>query len=197
MDIIVSNVGKGIFTIGDVALYTGTPVPTLRNWFAGQNPLFMPEIEKSDRCFAVSFHNLVEVLVARALREGGASTQQIRRAVVSLRRELDTPVPSCHREIRTDGKSLFIRIARQNGDDELYNLFTRQTHFPKIMLQYLRGVAYDSTNLAARWDIVPGIAIDPAICFGHPVIAGTRIRVDTLYNAWKAENRKGLSVSRL
>ncbi len=193
----MNNVGKGIFTLGDVALYTGTPAPTLHNWFAGKNPLFMPEIEKSDHSFAVSFHNLVEVLVTRALKDGGASTQQIRRAVVSLRKELDTPVPFCHREIRTDGKSLFVRIARQNGDEELYNLFTRQTHFPRIMLQYLRGVAYDSTNLAARWEIAPGVAIDPAICFGHPTITGTRIRVDTLYDAWIAEDRKALLVADL
>lgn len=192
----MTYIGKGIFTLPEVARYTGIPTPTLRRWFGGPHSLFNTEIAKEQNNVAISFHNLVEVLVTKALKEGGVSTQQVRRAVDLLRIELDTPVPLCHREIRTDGKSLFIRIADQNGDEELFNLFTRQKHFPEIVLKYLRGVAYDGlTDLASRWDIVPGIVVDPNICFGRPTICGTRVKAETLYYAWIAENKHALRVA--
>lgn len=192
----MTYIGKGIFTLPDVARYTGTPTPTLRRWFGGARPLLANEIDKHGNHTAVSFHNLVEVLVTKALREFGVSTLQVRRAVELLRVELGTPVPLSRREIRTDGKSLFVHIADKTGDEELYELFTRQKHMPKIVMDHLQTVAYDSlTSEAARWDIAPGVVIDPAICFGVPTIGGTRVKAETLYYAWKAEKKDAFRVA--
>jgi uncharacterized protein (DUF433 family) len=141
---------------------------------------------------------MVEVLVADSLKQCGLSTQLIRKAADLLRNELETDTPFCRKDLCTDGRNLFIRIAQKNEISELYEIFSQQRQIPRVLNEHLKTVKYDDvTNLATKWCVTPGITIDPAVCFGRPVIAGTRIPAQTIYDAWIVEDRDNDRVSEL
>lgn len=75
----------------------------------------------------------------------------------------------------------------KRGRTELQEILTRQKTFPRVLLPFLRKIDYDQLNLLAqRWHLTEEVVLDPAICFGKPIVQAVGKPTAVLAAAWKA-----------
>ena len=173
------------YSLTEAATYLKIAPSTLRSWVAGREypkqkgagvflPLFIIPQEYPPR---LSFNNLVEAYVLRALRtQHGVSIDAVRKAIdfatksYNVRRLLLSP------ELRTEAGDLLL-----DKYGELVNL-TRsgQLAMKKILEAHLRRVEWDQTDIPTRlYPFVTSdtledrkvIVIDARRSFGRPIVA--------------------------
>jgi uncharacterized protein (DUF433 family)/DNA-binding transcriptional MerR regulator len=126
-----------------------------------------------------SFHDLVSLFVVRELIDTGVRLADIAQAEEHLRAQLDFRRPFASIHILTDGVDV-LYDANPHIIDQLTaaNRSGQEVLRPTIEAA-LRDVHYEGT-VAARWTPWRAIVIDPAVQFGEPCIAGTRITTERL-----------------
>jgi uncharacterized protein (DUF433 family) len=141
----------------------------------------------------LSFTNLVEAHVLAAIRRRhGVPMQKVRPALEFLEKELEVGHPLAHKELLTDGVSLFVEHLGR-----LVNLSQRgQLAVRQILEAHLERVEHDASGLAARLfpfsrgteDLRPPrvVVVDPRISFGRPAITGTSVRTEVVASRLKA-----------
>lgn len=73
------------------------------------------------------------------------------------------------------------------GDRHLEEVLTGQQAMPEILKPYLQQIEYAHDSLmAVRWNIAPGVVIDPARAFGKPIIASEGITTFVLAHSYWA-----------
>ena len=166
--------GGGVYGIPEAARFADVPTRTARRWFVGSQhtpALLRPSIPPRDARHAISFLDLIDLLIVGRFRETGVSFQTIRRAYQILRRRFDTPHAFCHRSLFADGETILIEYLDEIGDVHLEEVVTWQHAMRPILREYLREIAYDdATELARLWTIADGITIDPERNFGKPIV---------------------------
>lgn len=186
------------YTLFDAARYLHIPARTIQNWAygypyatkTGGRRRTPPLIEaESGATHDFSFFNLVELHVLAALRrEHHVQMPNIRRAVDYVKKRLGSPRPLINEEMETDGTDIFVTKlgalinASQNG----------QLAMKAVLQEHLKRIDRDAHGVAIRLfpftrpKTAPSdattvlmqprvIAIDPAVAFGRPVIAGSRV----------------------
>jgi uncharacterized protein (DUF433 family) len=130
----------------------------------------------------LSFVNLMEAQFLRALRrEHDLSMQQIRRALEALPGYHPQPHPLAFVDFLTNGVDLFV-----TKFGKLINLNKpEQILIEKLLESYLRRIERDATGPIRFFPVVVSdterpIVVDPRIAFGHPVVAGTRVRTEII-----------------
>ncbi|GIK19269.1 MAG: hypothetical protein AMXMBFR77_14420 [Phycisphaerales bacterium] len=170
-------IGVGSYGIPEAARFAHVNVRTANRWMTGsgegrRDRLFQPDLPPVKGRHAVSFLDLIDLLVVGRFREAGISLQTIRRVYSQLRKSLDTPHPFGHQRLLTDGRTVFMETLDHVGDRLLEEVLTGQRAMPEILKPYLKQVEYArDTQTATRWNIAHGVVIDPARSFGKPVIA--------------------------
>lgn len=167
--------------------YLHVPNTTLHYWMKPSIALLTPA-DRQNRTF--SFKNLVECYVLNGLREiHGVRVSRIRTALSYLRRNFPSKHPLADYELKTDGRYIFF------WDNETYlNLSLEgQGGLATVLDTYLRRIEREWQT--GRWILYPFmrlqdmrtandhpkvIAMNPKICFGMPVLNGTRITTATL-----------------
>lgn len=198
MHITPSNlVGIGLYTPSEASRLTGVPVATIRRWLRGHaiagcsyEPLWPPQIALSDGSFALGFRDLMEIRAAFAFtREAGLSPQKLRRAIQLARELIGDNHPLSTFRFRTDGKTVFLQIGREEGDDHLIDIFKRQYALKRILDPALKYTEYDSGVPARWWPLSQrsGIVVDPQRSFGKPIDSVTGIPTQVLAAAAIAE----------
>lgn len=196
--------GKGVYTIAEVSKLTQMNYNRVRSWFKprtdgkGQAPIFHSDYKEVDGDFAVSFYDLIDVLVAGQFRDKySLSMKTIRRAYQVLQDDLQTPHPFCHFNLYTDGKTIFHEAADEIDDKSLKEVVSKQYFFHHIK-EKLDSIDYcQATKLAERWNISIGVTIDPLVSFGKPTVENTRILTYVLANQYYANNKNVNLVSEL
>lgn len=197
------------YTLFDAARYLHVPERTIRNWAYGYSyatkrrgrqhtpPLIEPE---SGAAHDFSFFNLVELHVLAALRrEHRVHMASIRAAIAYLKRQLGSDRPLINEEMVTDGTDIFV--------SKLGSLINASQHgqlaMKAVLQEYLKRVDRDARGVAVRLfpftrpQTAPGdpkvvraqprvIAIDPAVAFGRPVIAGSRVPTTEIFERFIA-----------
>lgn len=195
--------GRGIYTYREAARLTGLKASRIREWFRnrsadrnGRQPVFTGDYEPIEGDFAVSFYDLVDVYVAGQLREHGVSLQTLRKVYAKMRDDMQTEHPFCRRELLSNGKIVFMKAADAAGEDQLTEVLTRQKVFPDVILPFLKKIDYDGVRLLAqRWRIADLVVIDPAICFGTPVVEAVGIPTHILAAAFQANEQRADTVA--
>jgi len=202
--------GVGLYTIPDAARLTGLSVSTVRRWVRGYTfpcsteiggrygasyPVVLSELPPVDSRSAVSFVELIEILVVAALIHRGVPMRSIRLASRRAAERFGTRHPFASQRFKTDGKGLFVELASKSKEFAgLINLVDNQYAFPQILNHYLEQIDFDlDTQMANRWwplGKTKPIVVDPAVAFGSPVIQGTRIPVAVIVDACKAGETK-------
>jgi uncharacterized protein (DUF433 family) len=191
----------------DVALYAlpeaarlgRLPRRTLANWVNGYRypaggrtlrakPVVVPVAEGP----TLSFVNLMEVLTLHGFRKAGVPMQRVRKALDYAAKEIDVTHMLASELLLTDGKELFWRFQAKGEGEHLVNL-TRggQKVFPEAVLRYLRQMEWGKDRVATRWwpdaNAREGlVVVDPRRSFGAPVIAGTGIRTEDVFQRFSA-----------
>ena len=195
-----------LYTLQEVARYVRVKPTTLRDWGLGHSypetgprrdsgPLFiLADLMKPDR---FSFMNLVESHILLALRQTHqVSMTKVRRATDWMRSETRRDHPLAELSIETDGLDIFVRHLGQTISASEHG----QVVIREVMQSFLQRVERDEQSRPVRFypftrevtEEVPGnshpkrVVIDPSVCFGRPVIAGTRIATATVFDRYSA-----------
>lgn len=186
------RLGEGVYHLAEAARYTQLHPARVRSWFVPRSdgtrkhPVFHSDYAKVGTDRAISFLDLIDVLVAGQLRELGVSMPTVRKAYNVLKTQLKTTHPFCHQDLRTDGKRVFLVTATELDDVTLREVVSTQQYFRNV-LPHLQRLSYsEADKLAQHWDIEPGVMIDPAISFGKPVVAATGTTTFVIANCVKA-----------
>jgi uncharacterized protein (DUF433 family) len=191
---------RPVYYLSDAAHYLSIPVATLRSWVSGQvyragegNRRFHPIIEvPKPGVGLLSFMNLVEIHVLGAIRrQYGISLQKVRKALNYLKKQFPSRHPLADQQFTTDGLGLFI-----DKYGRLINI-TRdgQMEMRKLIAGYLQRIDRDPAGVPLRLypftranqpDDPKLVAIDPAMAFGRPVLAGTGLATEVIARRFEA-----------
>jgi uncharacterized protein (DUF433 family) len=177
------------YTVAEASRYLKVASTTLRTWVVGRSypkaegvgqfePLIRPPRTQP---VLLSFWNLIEVHVLRALRTGHAvSIQAVREALSFAEERLHIERLLLSRQLYADGRQLFLK---RYG--ELIHLRpSGQLVLQRLFEQHLERVEWDANQFPIRLypfmtiDSVLAerlIAIDANVAFGRPVVARTGI----------------------
>lgn len=168
-------IGRGVYSLAEASRYTGLHHSRIRPWFKprsdkmGRGPIFTSDYVHNSE-WALSFLDLIDVLVVGELRKINVPMLEIRRCYSRLRKIFKTKHAFCHRKLYADGKRIIMEDIDEKGEAALIEVLTTQEVFKEIK-NLLKRVHYsDVTNLAKLWNIAPGVIIDPRRCWGKPVV---------------------------
>ena len=186
-------IGQGVYTLAEVSRLTELHQSRVRIWFkyrsdgVGHGPVFESDYKSVDGDYAVSFLDLIDVLIAGQFRvRHNVSMRIVRRAHKLLQEELNTKHPFCHSDLYTDGRRIFIAAADKLGEEKLSDVVSHQQFFLHIKKK-LEHIDYSEiTKLASRWRIAKGIVVDPSICMGKPTIQNTGVTTYVIANQYYA-----------
>lgn len=187
------ELGKGIYTVPDVAKLLQLPYNKVNHWL---NKLWNGRLGYQfqfkyswniDLSNAVNFYTLIEFFTFYQLLEAGISSRKLLELHNGLAKKYDTPYPFANQKIlntiKTDGKNIFIED--KNG---IYSYDKLQFFFAFIR-DFFKNIDFDSNEMAIRlWPLgkSKSIVCDPSHQFGQPVIDGTNIPAETLYELYEA-----------
>jgi uncharacterized protein (DUF433 family) len=184
------------YSLQEAALCLDVKPATLRTWALGRvypvqsgkrvaEPLL--ELPKPS-VPSLSFLNLMEAQFLRALRrEHAFSMQHIRKALEVLPSFRAQAHPLAFVDFLTDGVDLFV-----SNFGALINLNRpEQILIEKLPESHLRRIERDATGPIRFFPVVVSdadrlVAVDPRVAFGHPVVAGTRVRTEVVARRVKA-----------
>ncbi len=174
------------YSISDAARYLRIPSSTIRSWIIGYpyqvkdgSNFFYPliDIAKRKPPFLLSFTNLVEVHVLRAIRQHHQiKLNKVREALDYINEEFKIPHPLATEKFRTDGVNLFI----EKYGSLINASQATQLDFKNELYTHLERIEPDDSGLAIK--LYPFtrsheennpkiVVIDPRIAFGRLVIA--------------------------
>lgn len=194
--------GQGVYTLPEVALYTGVPVNTLRNWFIERadrpkDRVFESPWPRIDDSFAVSFVNLIEAYVASFFRENGVKRTDIRKTNRRLKTQLKTLHPFATENLSTHLGVIIHEETQAGGDKQYTEVLSRQLSIPQFK-DGMKRIVYDvNTKLASSWHIHSGVFISPKIGFGKPVVDGSGVSTFVLGQQYLANHKNVCLVSKL
>ena len=171
------------YSIAEAARYVHVAPATLRSWVAGRQykrvggpAFFEPLIRAADPSrHLLSFHNLIEAHVLRALRaQHEVKVKAVREAVRYAQQTFKIDRLLLRPELRTQAGELFL-----DRYGELVNLSkSGQLAMRKLLEAYLQRVDWKGHLPVRLYPFVTGevptdrgIVIDPQIAFGRPVIS--------------------------
>lgn len=197
-------IGQGIYTLAEVSRLTEVHPSTVRTWFkdrsdgTGLGSIFHSDYKPVESDFAVSFFDLIDVLVASQFRiRHDVPMRIVRQAHNLLQEELKTNHPFCHCDLYTDGKRIFRFAADRLGEEILSEVVSRQQFFLHIKAK-LEHIDYSEvTNLAYRWRIASGVVVDPSISMGKPTIENTGVMTYVIANQYFANKKSAALVADL
>lgn len=170
-------VGTGSYGIPEASRLARVNVRTATRWITGSGAahhgrLFRTDLPAIGHRHALSFLDLIDLLVVGRFRDVGVSLQTVRRVYARLSQTLETSHAFSHHRLLTDGRTVFMETLDHVGDKQLDEVLSGQKAMPEILKPYLRQIEYaPDTQTAVRWGIAPGIVLDPARSFGKPIVA--------------------------
>ena len=204
-----SLLGQGLYTVPDASRLARIPVDTVRRWVLGYSyrpaptsrklrgraskpPVVVLSLPKVGDTVVLSFLELMELHLVRALKNEGVSLQRIRRAAEEAREIVGTPYPFASKPIFTDGRNIFMRLTVGPRLERLLQLGSGgQWVLEPVLREFLRQIDFDpSTKMAMKWwprGHAGVVVIDPTVSFGAPVLAASGIRTSVLWEAAQAE----------
>lgn len=198
------------FTLFDAARYLHLPEATVRNWAYGypyptrrhgpRHALPLIEVE-SGAAHDFSFLNLIELHVLAAFRrEHRLQMPTIRRAIEFLKKQLDSPRPLIDENMETDGLNIFVTKLGQLINVSQHGQFAMKAlldaHLKRIdrdpkgvpirLFPFTQARRADGVSPHVTGNEPRIVAIDPAVAFGRPVIAGSRVPTVEIFERFNA-----------
>src|SRR3981081_1013779 len=192
-----SLIGLGLYTPAEAERLTGIRSSKIIRWLRGHEisgsnyqALWQPQIDLQDGHVYLGFRDLMEARVADAFISRGLSTQKVRRAIQIAREMVGEERPLSTARFRTDGRTVFLQVLTEEGDNKLIDLFRSQFSFREIIEQSLTNLEMNEEGIPARWwpaGRAKKILVDPARSFGQPIELDSGVPASVLAAAAKAE----------
>lgn len=195
--------GIGIYARADAARLLGMTPARLRRWVGGytywlkngsasgarrrQPPVIRTDLPVIDETIALSFLELMELRVVKAIVDAGVSLQHVRAAARIASDHFRTDHPFASRRVFTDGRAIFSAVTDEISAPNVVrwrNGEIGQIIAGGIFEQFLSEIEFDAaTSLAFRWwplGRATPVVLDPRISFGAPIVAGTAVRTSVV-----------------
>ena len=114
----------------------------------------------------------------------------MRKAILLAREFVADDRPLSTTAFRSDGRSVFLQIAEEDGSARLIDLFRSQYAFREIVEQSLTNVDFGAGGTPARWWPMgrsKAILVDPSRSFGRPIETDSAVPASVLAAAAEAE----------
>lgn len=190
-------VGIGLYTPAEAGRLIQVAPGKIVRWLKGHNlkgkhydPLWRPQVDLGDGSIYLGFRDLMEVRVVAAFIAKGLHPIKVRQAIKLAGEIVGDERPLSTTWFRTDGRSVFLQMAGDDGQTQLIDLFKSQHVFREIVEQSLKGIDYDLDGVPARWWPLgksKHILVDPERSFGKPIEAESSVPTDVLAAAAEAE----------
>lgn len=190
------QLGKGIYTISEVAFILKLPIAKVRRWM---NEFWDNKLSKKynnhysigkGRDKATNFYTLIEFYVFFQLRELNVSTNRIFLAHQDMAEQLNSPYPFASSKVLSDGKNILFMM----DDGTVINANkTRQIAFKQIIEEFCKKIEFSPSDIAERFYPLgrdKHIIVDPHHQFGQPVVEKTNILAQTLFELYKSGETK-------
>jgi uncharacterized protein (DUF433 family) len=198
------------YGIVEAAHYLQLPASTLRAWVRGRlyptdteekwsAPLITLPASHDDNSLALSFVNMVEAHVLKALRRTHrVSMYKVREALTFLEDHFPSSHPLADQEFATNQVDLFIKkygeLINLNQDGQLVMRKVLGVHLSRIehdpqgvpIKLYLFTHDHRTGEAEALADEAKAIAMDPYVSFGRPTLVGTGIPTAIVAERYKA-----------
>ncbi|EAQ24318.1 helix-turn-helix domain-containing protein [Roseovarius sp. 217] len=181
--------GEGIYKPREAARLIGANPQDIIRWTRGSGvnePIWTAHYQFIEDSSEISFLDLVELRVVRALRSNGISLQAIRYAINFAKEKFSIERPLSALTFKTDGPEILVDALENDGD--LVSLSRKrpgQKVFKKIIDQSVSGLEYDGKT-PSRWrpETAKHVVIDPSRAFGSPLIDEAGVSTQILYREW-------------
>jgi uncharacterized protein (DUF433 family) len=193
----------GLYSIPEAAKYARMPAATLSYWLYGDRvhtALRQSQIDADEGRF-LTFLEFAEALAIRDLRANHhVSLPKIRQAIEEAKTTYKIDYPFANKKHKTYliGKDLHITVTDELDLVQISGKGRGQKQMRPCLEQFMRDLEFDAKDTASaytayRWNsgkrggkqII--ISMNPAYCFGEPVVVGTGYRARTLWRAAVAE----------
>ena len=177
--------GRGIYTPREAARLVGGSSQEVLRWTRGSGPnepLWKAHYQFIDDTSEISFQDLIEVRVVRAMRKKGISLQSIRFAIDYATKKLGVSRPLSSLDFKIDGTEILMAAVENDGNVlSLSKKYPGQKIFKDIVAQSLDDLEYEGDKVA-RWRPKghAAIVIDPSRSFGDPILDDFGISTATL-----------------
>ena len=194
----MTMLGRGVYNLSEAARLTQLRPGRVRAWFQSiesnrpGDPVFQSDYPAVGGDRAISFLDLIEVSIAGKLRasEPPVSLQHIRKVHKKLSKDTGQKHPFCLRDIYHGGGRIFTRRLDDPASTSIIEALTNQVYIDDIIMPFLGKIEYDElSTLAKLWNIAEGVVVDPARCFGKPIVEQVGISTRVLASAYEANGR--------
>jgi uncharacterized protein (DUF433 family) len=185
---------RPLYSFAEADHLAGAARGTARRWLLGysyvrqgqriEQPRVTPGIDSTR---GVSFLDLVEVVAIRRLHSEGFSLREIRSIVTNCQGILGLERPLVRAKFKAGGKDIFVSLDR--GTLVEVGRRKRMTAWTDILEPFLKELDYWRDDWANKWWPLGHdrrIVIDPEYGFGLPVIAGSGVRTEIIWERIRA-----------
>lgn len=194
-----------VYLPAEAAFFLRVKPATLRAWALGRTygtvsgpRLYVPLIElPNPKLNLLSYTNLIELHMLRLIRQDqGSKLSKVRTAIDYLKKEFKSEHPLAEHDFLTDGLDLLVEklggflVASQWGPVEINDVVRGLLR--RIEREQGHPVRFFPLP-ASRPEILRNpsppkpVVMTPTIAFGQPVIPGTAIKVEALYERFAAQ----------
>jgi uncharacterized protein (DUF433 family) len=181
------------YNLAEAAHLAGLSTSTARRWLvgyafqtsAGLNMTMPPVAKQPTPDALVSFLDLVDLVAIKGFREAGYPLPTVRKVVDYCRDEMKVERPLGSVSFKVGGRDVFV----SHGDELLEVGHGRgRLAWAEVLEPFLRQLDY-GPKFATRWWPLgreQEVVVDPAFGFGLPVVAGTGVRTEILFERFSA-----------
>jgi uncharacterized protein (DUF433 family) len=192
---------SGIYTLSEAARLLAVPIEKVRVWVNGrgdrQAPLIENQLGRAGHTYLISFTNLMELRFIAKFAGADVSLREIRAVMSEAEDLLKRPHAFATNTVfTTDGKSVFARIKRKTGEEDVLHLKSKNYEFLAIIADTLRDdVIFDARGEAMAWfprqAIAPNVVIHPRFSFGRPILRQSHVPTEAIVDSVKVEGEEG------
>ena len=146
-------------------------------------------IDIPGRELLIAFQDLISLRIIMALRAAGVSWPRIRKAERWLRDETGHARPFATQQLWTERSEVFAGFG-----DLLIAVSQHGQIAMSLIKQFLipvHGLQFEN-KVAARWEPLKHVVLDPCIQFGEPCVNGTRIPTRSVWDMIRAGDSQSL-----
>jgi uncharacterized protein (DUF433 family) len=182
-----------IYTVPEAARLAKTSPGTIKRWMLGtetSHPIFDSERTNASDLAAVSFLQLVEIVVAIYFRrKGRVSLDVVLQAYDNARSRLEVEYPFASLRLEPLAGHIILRLrqVKQGQGFPAIDMLGLST-IPGFKIDVLDDIEYD-TDFAIRWwpaGRQRPIVIDPRFSAGLPTIPQRRVTIENIRKRWLA-----------
>ena len=163
----------------------------------GVMPLALPSSGKE---VDVTFAEMLTLRLVKGFRSAGLRLQTIKLVAQKASADFNVPTPFISRKFRTDGRKVFLELREfsaandeaelQPSERKLIEVLTGQQAFAEVVEPSLFADVEWTDDLASKWWPLGQnrcVVLDPAVLFGAPRLAETRVPTAPVAAAVRAE----------